>query len=63
MDLLTLLYIANFHNLQLACTITILSTLLAGKILSIPDICQFWDTTALFSPEKVHYKVRTFATK
>ena len=28
---------------------------------NIPDICQFWDTTALFSPVKVHQKVRKFA--
>ena len=32
---------------------------------SIPDICQFWYTTALylFMPVKVHQKVRNFATK
>ena len=28
---------------------------------NIPDIFQFWDTTALFSPVKVHQKVRKFA--
>ena len=28
-----------------------------------PDICQFWDTTALLSPVKVRFKVRKFATK
>ena len=26
----------------------------------IPDICQFWNTTILFSPVKVHQKVRKF---
>ena len=30
---------------------------------NISPICQFWDTTALFSPVKVHQKVRKFATK
>ena len=29
----------------------------------IPDICQLRDTTALFSPEKVHQTVHKFATK
>ena len=28
---------------------------------SIPDICQFWHTTKLLRPEKVHQKVRKFA--
>ena len=30
-------------------------------VINLPDICQFWDTTALFSPVKVHQKVRNFA--
>ena len=30
---------------------------------SIDDICQFWGTTVLFSPVKVHQKVHKFATK
>ena len=30
-------------------------------VINITDICQFWDTTALFSPVKVHQKVRNFA--
>ena len=29
----------------------------------IPDICQFWATTALFNPVKVFQIVRNFATK
>ena len=29
----------------------------------IPQICQFWYTTALFRPVKVHHKVRKFETK
>ena len=29
----------------------------------IPDICQFWYTTALFRPIKAHQKVSKFATK
>ena len=30
---------------------------------NIPDICQFWGTTALLSPVNRHQKVRKFATK
>ena len=33
------------------------------RLLSIPDICQFRDTTALFSPVKVRQKLRESATK
>ena len=33
------------------------------QLLSKPDICQFWSTTALFSSVKVHQKVHKFATK
>ena len=29
----------------------------------VPDICQSWDTIELFSPVKVHQKVRKFAIR
>ena len=47
----------------------ILAALFSGNISlflfksgSIPYFCQFWDTATLFSPVKVHRKVRKFAT-
>ena len=33
----------------------------AGTINNLPDICQFWYTTALFRPIKAHWKVHKIA--
>ena len=51
---------ASKHTLHVA--ITFIHRWLWGSW-GIPDICQFWDTTALFSPVKVHQKVRKFAIR
>ena len=40
-----------------------LSPLNCLQLMTIPHMCQFWYTTALFRPVKVHQKVCKFATK
>ena len=49
-----------FDTIRLTKTKTVLKTQIGT---SIHDICQFWYSTALFSPVKVHQEVRKFATK
>ena len=51
------------YILEILDSLCILCTHAPHMALTIPGICQFWDTIALFSPVKIHQKGRKFVTR
>ena len=57
---------SSTNNLPSSVIFLVLVAAIAGNanlitfVINLPDICQFWDTTALFNPVKVHQKKRNF---